>query len=155
MKHYIISSLLLVGLADVAHGQNIVGTPPTTPSLGAPAPASIAPTRIALDTAAALHHYFARRRHNGHITLGVGGGLLAVGYTTVAVNNKGGDLASILLGVLGTVVSVPLLVRGIILTVRHSEGQEHRVLQAWQQHHLPNRWARRALAAGTQPEISQ
>lgn len=114
------------------------------------APASV-------DTAAALHRYFARRRHNGHVTLGVGTGLLVVGGITVAItaNSSGyGALGPFLLGALGTVASVPILIRGIVLTAAHAKGREERVLQAWQQHRLPKRWARRALVPEyTQPQM--
>lgn len=124
-----------------------------------PVPASVLPassppvTRLVVaapalvDTAAALHRLFDRRRHNGHVGLEVGAGILGVSGIALAIGTQGGynGLGASIAGLLGAVASVPVLTRGAVLTMGHSKGREQRVLQAWQQHRLPKRWARRAL----------
>lgn len=116
---------------------------PAAPPVATPV-AAVSP---AVDTAAALHRLFARRRHNGHVGLGTGAGLLAASGIALAIGTQGGyrGLGVSLAGSLGAVASVPFLTRGLILTVAHSNRREQRILQAWQQHRLPKRWARRAL----------
>ena len=118
--------------------------PPAPTALRADSPAA-APS----DTAAALHRYFAQRRRNGHVSLGVGGGLLAVSALSVGIGSQQGGwngLGYVVLGAVGAIISVPVVVRGIVLTATHSKAREQRVVQAWQQRRLPSRLARRAMS---------
>lgn len=123
------------------------GTPPAGPatdSLLAGLAAAPAPPP---DSVAALHRLFARRRHNGHVSLGVGGGLLAASGIAVAIGaNTGGSagLAPFVFGILGGVFVTPIAVRGAVLSLTYTEGRERRLVQAWQQHRLP-RHVRRKL----------
>ncbi|MGI4736446.1 MAG: hypothetical protein ACRYG7_14825 [Janthinobacterium lividum] len=116
--------------------------------LPAPAPRPVAAAPASVDTAAALHRLFVQRRDRGHVGLRIGGGVLAVSGIALAIGiNQGGynGLGAAAVGVVGGVFSVPILIRSAVLTIAHSKGREQRVLEAWQQHRLPKRWARRAL----------
>ena len=66
---------------------------------------------------------------------------LAIGINQGGYNGLGASAA----GLVGAVFSIPILIRSAVLTITHSKRREQRVLQAWQQHRLPKRWARRAL----------
>ncbi|NML65203.1 hypothetical protein HHL22_08310 [Hymenobacter sp. RP-2-7] len=146
LRRYLLALLLLACWPAHAQGSLPIARPAVADT------ARLRPAAAAPDTAAALHRYFAQRRHNGRVTLGVGGGILVVGYTMAAVSNKGGSLPVFLVGALGVVASVPILVQGALRIAAHSQGRERRVLRTWQQHRLPRRWARRALVPDyTQP----
>lgn len=147
-------TLLLAGLlgsrAAYAQAPGSLGPAalPAAPSPPASPAVAAAPSVAGSDTAAALHYYYARRRHNGHVSLGVGGGLVAAGILTAVIGGQQGSwsgLGYVVLGAGGAIISLPLAVRGIILNTKYSEAQEQRTIRDWQQRRLPNRLARRAL----------
>lgn len=143
--------LLLVALLLVLNPSWIYAQQPLPASSVASPTASLATLPGVPDTAAALHRFFAQRRHRSYVGLGVGGGTLLVSSVLVSTASGYKDLGSLLLGALGIGVSASGLVVSLLNAVSYSKAREQRILLAWQQHRLPHYWSRHAL----RPEYMQ
>jgi hypothetical protein len=137
--------LLLVALLAACLAAQAQLVPAATPTELNP-PAAPAVRLAAPDTAAALHQYYAQKRHSSHVGLGVGGGLLVGGGILVGTANGYQDLGNTLTGVLSIMSSVPVLLINVARTLAYSKAQEQRTLQAWEHTHRLPRWSRRALS---------
>lgn len=150
--------LAALGLASLpVMAQNTVPSDAPAPVLaGALAFAVPEVPNAATDTAAALHRLFAHgRAHRSRLvvgTLGVGGGLTALGLFSKPTTNDPLDLGlRRLFGIAAGVTTTAILGAGLIGFDQYSRENEAQALTAFQNHALPKRVRRQLTPACFDP----
>jgi hypothetical protein len=133
--------LLLLTLLATCPGAQAQLVPTATPAiLRSPVALPVIP-----DTVAALHRFFAQRRHRSYHTLKVGGAML-LGGGLIAATAPGFEgfqgLGVLAVGTLAAISSLPVVATGLVNNAAYSKKHEQRALLAWQQHRLPRRLKR-------------